>query len=126
MLNIATRDEGGVLIIDLEGQVDGGPPSQKIHDLIKENLEKGRKKFLINLTGVSWLNSLGAGILIAAFASVKREEASIKLYGVSPRVEAVLKTCGLIPEVFEVYEDEEKALQSFAGLLEGFIKRKEI
>ncbi len=114
MLNIATRDEGGVMIIDLEGQVDGGPPSQNVHDLIKENLEKGRKKFLINLTKVHWLNSLGAGILIAAFASVKRRDAAIKLYGITPRVDAVLRTCGLIPEVFEVYENEEKALQSFA------------
>jgi len=114
MLNIATREEGGVLIIDLDGQIDGGPDSQKIHDMIKENLGKGQKRFLLNLSNISWLNSMGAGILIAAFASVKREDASIKLFGVSSRVEAVLKTCGLIPEVFEVYENEEQAMKSFS------------
>jgi anti-sigma B factor antagonist len=114
MLNITTRDKAGVMIIDLEGQIDGGPPSVKVHELIKQNLDKGQKKFVLNLTNVKWLNSLGAGILIAAYASAKRQEAALKLFGVSDRVEAVLKTCGLIPEVFEVYKDEGGAFASFA------------
>ena len=113
MLNITTRDQGGVMIIDLEGQIDGGPQSVKIHDLIKQNLEKGQKKFILNLKNVRWLNSLGAGVLIAAYASVKRQDAALRVYGVGDRVEAVLKTCGLIPEVFEVFEDESGALRSF-------------
>jgi len=114
MLNITTRDKAGVMIIDLEGQIDGGPVSAKVHELIKQSLDKGQKKFILNLTKISWLNSLGAGILIAAYASAKRQEAGLKLFGVGDRVEAVLKTCGLIPEVFEVYKDEESAFASFA------------
>jgi anti-anti-sigma factor len=113
MLNITTRDQGGVMIIDLEGQIDGGPQSVKVHDLIKESLGKGRKKFVLNMRNVRWLNSLGAGVLIAAYASAKRQDAILKVFGVGDRVEAVLKTCGLIPEVFEVYPDENGALQSF-------------
>ncbi len=114
MLNITTRDKAGVMIIDLEGQIDGGPESAKVHELIKQSLSGGQKKFILNLTNVKWLNSLGAGILIAAYASAKRQEAALKLFGVSDRVEAVLKTCGLIPEVFEVYKDEGSASASFA------------
>ena len=114
MLNITTRDKAGVMIIDLEGQIDGGPESAKVHELIKQSLNSGQKKFILNLTNVKWLNSLGAGILIAAYASAKRQEAALKLFGVSDRVEAVLKTCGLIPEVFEVYKDEGSASASFA------------
>jgi anti-sigma B factor antagonist len=114
MLNITTRDKAGVMIIDLEGQIDGGPVSAKVHELIKQSLDKGQKRFVLNLTKISWLNSLGAGILIAAYASAKRQEAGLKLFGVGDRVEAVLKTCGLIPEVFEVYKDEDGALSSFA------------
>ncbi len=114
MLNITTRDMAGVMIIDLEGQIDGGPESAKVHELIKASLNSGQKKFILNLTNVKWLNSLGAGILIAAYASAKRQEAALKLFGVSDRVEAVLRTCGLIPEVFEVYKDEGGASASFA------------
>lgn len=114
MLNITTRDQAGVMMIDLEGQIDGGPLSTKLHELIKQNLERGRKKFVLNLTSVKWLNSLGAGVLIAAYASAKRQDAALKLFGVGDRVETVLKTCGLIPEVFEVYPDEKGALESFS------------
>ena len=113
MLTIANRDEGGVMILDLEGQIDGGPESARIQEIIKKDLEKGKKNFVLNLENVKWLNSLGAGVLIAAYASVKREEAFLKLFGVSERVGVVLKTCGLIPEVFEVFDDEKEALESF-------------
>jgi anti-sigma B factor antagonist len=114
MLNITTRDQAGVMIIDLEGQIDGGPLSAKVHELIKQNLDKGQKRFVLNLKNVKWLNSLGAGVLIAAYASAKRQNAGLKLYGVTDRVETVLKTCGLIPEVFDVYADEKDALESFS------------
>ena len=50
---------------------------------------------------------------VCAYASAKRQNASLKLYGVSDRVETVLRTCGLIPEVFDVYPDEKGALESF-------------
>jgi anti-sigma B factor antagonist len=113
MLNVSTRDEGGVLILDLEGQIDGGPESEKIQEIIKENMDNGQKKFLLNLKEVKWLNSLGAGVLIASYASVKREEAALKLLSVSDRVGVVLKTCGLIPEVFETFEAEAEAVTSF-------------
>ena len=113
MLNISTRDEGGVLILDISGQIDGGPESERIHEIIKKEVEKGQKKFLLNLKDVKWLNSLGAGMLIASYASAKREEAALKLLSVSDRVGVVLKTCGLIPEVFETFEDEAEAVTSF-------------
>jgi anti-sigma B factor antagonist len=113
MLNITSRNEAGVMVIDLDGQIDGGPPSMRIHELIKENLEQGQKKLILNMRNVKWLNSLGAGVLIAAYASAKRKDAALKIVGISDRVETVLKTCGLIPEVFEVYQDEHGALASF-------------
>lgn len=113
MLNISTRDEGGVMILDLSGQIDGGPESEKIQEIIKKQIGQGQKKFLLNLKDVKWLNSLGAGMLIASYASAKREDAALKLLSVSERVGVVLKTCGLIPEVFETFEDEAEAVTSF-------------
>lgn len=113
MLNITIREEGGVMVLDLAGQIDGGPKSTQIHEIIKGELDKGQKKFILNMQDVKWLNSLGAGVLISAYASAKRQEASVKLLSISSRVETVLKTCGLIPEVFDVYSDKDEALESF-------------
>ncbi len=114
MLTIADREEDGVVILDLSGQIDGGPDSEKMQRKIKEKLGRGKRNFILNMKDVKWLNSLGAGIMIASYASAKREHASLKLVSVSDRVSTVLKTCGLIPEVFEIYEDEEEAKSSFS------------
>jgi anti-anti-sigma factor len=113
MLNITTREESGVMILDMKGQIDGGPESKKIQELIKKKIEDGTKKFLLNMEEIRWLNSLGAGDLIATFVSAKREDARIKLLNITDRVGTVLKTCGLIPEVFESYKNENEALNSF-------------
>ena len=113
MLTITNRDQSGVMILDLVGQIDGGPMSRKIQEIIKENLEKGQRRFVLNLRDVKWLNSLGAGVLIATYASAKRKDAHLRLLSVSDRVSAVLKTCGLIPEVFEVFDSEEEALENY-------------
>ena len=113
MLTITNRDVEGVMILDLRGQIDGGPESGRIKEAIKNSIENGQKKFVLNLQDVKWVNSLGAGMLIAAYASVKRSDAALKLFGVSSRVGTVLKTCGLIPEVFEVFENEKETLDSF-------------
>jgi anti-sigma B factor antagonist len=113
MLTIADREQGDVVILDLAGQIDGGPDSEKIQRLIKSELGKGKRKFILNLKEVKWLNSLGAGVMIASYASAKREDASLKLLAVSDRVATVLRTCGLIPEVFDVYNSEDEALASF-------------
>ena len=114
MLTVADREEGGVVILDLSGQIDGGPESEKMQGMIKRNLAAGKKKYILNMHDVKWLNSLGAGIMIASYASAKREDASLKLVSVSDRVTTVLKTCGLIPEVFEVYDEMEDAIKSYS------------
>ncbi len=113
MLNIVERIEGSVMILELAGQIDGGPDSQKLHEFIKQKLEDGQKSLVIDMKDVEWMNSLGAGILIAAYVSAKRLDAALKLSGITPRVIMVLKTCGLVPDVFEVYETVPEAIASF-------------
>lgn len=114
MLIIQTRTQDEVVILDLEGKVDGGPESREIHDQVKRALSGGAKRILLNMKGVPWINSLGVGVLIAAFVSAKRADAMLKLYGVEGRVQIVLTTNGVIPEVFEVFASEEEARASFA------------
>lgn len=113
MLDIDSRDVGDVRIIDVEGQIDGGPHSAELHEAIKRHLENGQKKILVNLEKVAWVNSLGVGSLVAAFVSARRSEGALKFCSAGDRVTAVLRTCGVIPEIFEVYDTEEQGLGSF-------------
>lgn len=111
MLKIEKREENGVLIFELEGQIDGGPESQKLQEIIKDALHEGKKHSVLDMKGVTWINSLGAGVLIATYASVKREDGLIAMVGISDRARVVLKTCGLIPAVFEEYDSVEEAVE---------------
>jgi len=111
MLKIEKREENGVLVLKLEGQLDGGPESQKLQQMLKDALSEGKRFSVLDMKGVSWINSLGAGVLIATYASVKREDGLIAMVGISDRARVVLKTCGLIPAVFEEYDSVEEAIE---------------
>ena len=113
MLKVAPRETQGICVVDLEGQIDGSPRSGEFHEVIKEHLERGKKRFLINLEGVRWVNSLGVGVLIAAYISAKREEAVVKFCGPSDRVAKVLRMTGVTPDIFDVYPGESEGLESF-------------
>ncbi|MBD3179816.1 MAG: anti-sigma factor antagonist [Candidatus Latescibacteria bacterium] len=111
MLKIEKREQNDVLVFKLDGQLDGGPASQKLQEMLKEALSEGKKFSVLDMKGVSWINSLGAGVLIATYASVKREDGLIAMVGISDRARVVLKTCGLIPAVFEEYDSVEEAIE---------------
>jgi anti-anti-sigma factor len=113
MVTIQTRIEGEVAILDLEGKIDGGPDTKKIQERVKELLADKRTRILLNLTGVPWANSLGVGMLIACYASVKREKAELKFFGLSSRVEMAMKVMGVIPGIFESFATETDAMGSF-------------
>jgi anti-sigma B factor antagonist len=113
-MQIETREESGVTVLDLSGMLDGGPESRTIHETVKRTLDGGGRKIVLNMREVPWANTLGIGILIASFVSAKRMEGQLKMFGASERVSASLKMMRLIPEIFDDLETEQAALDSFA------------
>jgi anti-anti-sigma factor len=114
-MQIETRVESGVTILDLSGRLDGGPESRRIHETVKKTLNEGGRRIAFNMAGVPWANTLGIGVLIASFVSAKRMEAELKLFGTPERVAASLRMMRLIPEIFDDLESEEAALGSFSS-----------
>jgi anti-sigma B factor antagonist len=80
--------------------------------LIKSHIAQGRKKILVDLGKVSWINSTGLGILIAGYTSVQDAGGQFKLANISGRIESILMVTKLAA-IFESYESEEEALASF-------------
>ena len=113
-MQIEIRTESDVLILDITGNLDGGPQSRTVHHEVRRAIEDGNKKLLLNMTGVPWANTLGIGVLIAAFVSAKRMEGQLKMYGASERVGTAMRTMRLIPEIFDELADEQEALESFS------------
>lgn len=108
----SSRDIGDVTVIDLEGRVTLGEGSALLRDLVKQNLSKGRKKILMNLAGVNYIDSTGLGELVSGYRLVKSEGGELKLLNLTKKVTDLLQITKLYT-VFDIHNQESQALQSF-------------
>lgn len=113
-MNIAVRKEEGVVILELGGKLVIGDGDVKLREEVRDQLDKGETKLLLNLQGVKTMDSSGLGELIRTKASANAAGATIKLLHVEDKVEEVLQMTRLIG-VFDTYNDEIDALASFRG-----------
>ena len=107
------RDESGdVVILRLEGKLMGGPDSDVFQAVVKELVAADRKKVLVDLGKVSWVNSTGLGILISGYTTLKNNGGSLKLVNVNKRIDQILMVTKL-HTIFDSFDDEARALASF-------------
>jgi anti-sigma B factor antagonist len=111
-LNIRERQAGDVTILDMEGKITIGEGSISVRGAIRRLLEEGKKKILLNLGGVGYVDSSGIGELVSSYTTIKREGGQLKLLNLTQKIEDLLGITKLLT-VFDVYEDEATALNSF-------------
>ena len=111
-MNVKVREESGVTVLDISGKIMGGPDAESFHELIKELIGEDKKKILVNLGKVNWINSTGLGILIAGYTSVRDADGEFKLLNVSDRIESILMVTKLAG-IFDSFDDMDEALSSF-------------
>jgi anti-sigma B factor antagonist len=109
---VAERVVADVTVLDLSGQRMLGGMNTEVTDKIRSLIGDSRTKFLLNLQGVSYLDSSGLGDLAEAHQTAVRRGAKLKLSNVQERVALLLRTVNLL-KVFEIFESEEEALKSF-------------
>ena len=68
----ASREIGGVTVIDLDGRITLGEGSMLLRDLIREKLNGGHKKIVMNMAGINYIDSTGLGELVSAYRLVKK------------------------------------------------------
>ena len=113
-LNISTREVAGVTIIDLEGRIALGDTSANLHKTLRDLVESGKQKVLINLAKVTGIDSSGLGTLVAGYTTVERAGGQLKLENLSDRVIELMTITKLLT-VFDVYDNEATAVRSFDG-----------
>ena len=106
------REEGKVTVIDLSGKLMGGYDADVFRDLVHELLEDGRKKVVVNLAGIKWINSTGIGILITGYTTLRKNKGDLKLLNVSKKIESILYVTKL-NLIFECFDDEHEAIASY-------------
>jgi anti-sigma B factor antagonist len=113
-LKMRTREVNEIVIIDLSGQLTLGEASAAIRDEVRDQTDQGLRKILLNLGDVSYIDSAGLGELTAAYTSVKNRGGQLKLLNLTRRVHDLMQITKLYT-VFDVYDDEKKAIASFAA-----------
>ncbi|GIU75170.1 MAG: STAS domain-containing protein [Bryobacteraceae bacterium] len=111
-LKLTTRQVGDVVIVDAAGRITLGEGSSAFRDTIKDLVNKGHKKILVNLGEVTYIDSSGIGELVSGYTTVSNAGGQMKLLNLTKRVHDLLQITKLYT-VFEVFDDEAKALASF-------------
>lgn len=107
-----TRQIGAVSVVDLSGQITIGAGDVQMREAVNELLEGGQQQILLNLSGVSYMDSAGIGELVACFKRAKERGGVVKLVNPTGKVYDLLQLTKL-EDIFEVYKDEKEALVSF-------------
>ena len=111
-LDIKERQAGDITILDMSGKITIGEGSVALRTTIRRLLEEGKKKILLNLGGVGYIDSSGIGELVSSFTAINKEEGQLKLLNLTQKLQDLLGITKLLT-VFDVYENEPEALNSY-------------
>ena len=111
-LKITTREVDGVSILDVVGRITLGNETGMLRDQVRDLAAQGKKKILLNLAQVDYIDSTGVGELVGSFTTVRNAGGELKLLNLSQKVNDVLHVTKLYT-VFDVKDDEFTAVKSF-------------
>ena len=111
-LKIDIRESDGVTVIACSGRITFGDEAAMLREKLKSTLASS-KKVILDLSGVSYIDSGGLGTLVGVYSSARAAGADIKLTGIGQRLRDVLQITKLVT-VFEVYESEQQAVAAFS------------
>jgi anti-sigma B factor antagonist len=112
-LRMTDRDTDGVTVVEIEGRIVLGEESNSFREKVKSLLAAGKKKIVLNLSNVSYIDSAGLGTLVATFHSARSQGATLKLANLGSKFKEVLQVTKLMT-VFDTYDNESLAVQSFS------------
>jgi anti-sigma B factor antagonist len=108
------RDLDDVRIIELSGKITIGSGDVKLRELIQQALDTGHSKIVLDLAGVTAIDSSGIGEMVACYTTVTKRDGELKLLRLSPKINDILQVTQLIT-VFDVFDTEAEALAVLRG-----------
>lgn len=111
-LSLSERTKEGITIIDAKGQIVAGDGADRLRDRLKVLAEAGTSNVILNLAQVDYIDSSGLGALVMSFSALRKKDGAMKLLNLTRRnVELLVLT--KLETVFEVFDDEQNAVNSF-------------
>ena len=110
---INKREKNSVVIFDIEGEIKRSDITDvTLHQLVKDQLESGKKHILLNFDKVEFIDSFGVGEILASYISTHNLGGQLKLARISKKLFLVFQVT-MLTKVLDIVEDEDAALQSF-------------
>jgi anti-sigma B factor antagonist len=113
-ITITERRVGDVTILEVAGRIVFYDGAAILRAHINELVDQARLKFILDMRGVTYIDSFGVGVIAAKYVSIRRKGGEIKLLALSPRSHQVMTISGLL-KIFESFESEDDAVRSFSG-----------
>ena len=111
-MKATTRTANNVEVIGLQGKITIGAGDTQLREVIMTALNAGRTNILLDMSGVTTIDSSGIGELVGSFTTVTNRGGKLKLLHLPAKLNELLHVTQLIT-VFEVYDNEQEALGSF-------------
>ncbi len=111
-LVITTRPSGDVTVVDIAGRITLGDATVALHEKVLELIAGGQLNLVMNLSGVTFMDSAGIGEVVSAFVAVKHKRGKVKICNLTKRIRDLLQVTRLY-HVLDIYASEEDALHSF-------------
>ena len=111
-MEIVERTVNDVTVLDLKGKMTLGECDELLKDKINSLLASGKKKLLLNLEAVPYIDSAGLGEVVRTYTTVSRQGGSLKLLNLTKRIEDLLSITKLLT-VFDTYDNEAEAVKSY-------------
>ena len=113
-MEIVERTVSDVTVLDLKGKMTLGEGDELLKDKINSLLAAGKKKLLLNLESVPYIDSAGLGEVVRTYTTVSRQGGSLKLLNLTKRITDLLSITKLLT-VFETFDSENEAVRSFSA-----------
>jgi anti-sigma B factor antagonist len=111
-MNITNKEIGGVSVVALNGRIVLGEESTALRERVKSLLGAGQKRIVLDMSNVTYIDSAGLGILVAAHVGAKNQGATLHLSNLGNKFHDVLQLTRLLT-VFNVYDTQAEAIGSF-------------
>jgi anti-anti-sigma factor len=112
---VSFQENGDVVIVKIMGKMFGCPNFEDIlYDPVNEFLDRGFRKFVLDMSRVRYITSIGVSFINAIYTSIKNDHGEIVLCGQNDRVLSVFHVAEL-DRLYTSYPNVEKAIVSFGG-----------
>ncbi len=113
-MGIVQKENGHVLVIELEGELMGGPESDEFRTIIDDAMKSQKSQVVLDMGKVNWMNSSGLGMLMNALTNLRSSGGDLKLANMSERTRRPIQITRL-DSVFEEYDTVEAAVKTYAA-----------